>query len=545
MIQTSKITQPGQYSGINISNLSNNATLNITPFANLKTLQVSNTYGNFDNVELNFNTFPNAKFISNEASQRISANATTIFNINGTNSSVENYRLENSRVTSLVLKNPTYNNSFGLNIGEIPTGLTYLNIEGNGMTGANLASILTSFSGMANRNNITGGYLNILPYNNLGQSLTLQFPNKTGYYREFWTSDSGEYQLAALLNDGNNPGKIFLSTNYGIDFTTIFTGLTGVYFRSVAASNNLDRIIAVGRDAFAYMSTDSGVTYSIINTGIRTGVNNYTDVAMSSNGQYITLTTNGYAQGFTIGFGAIYCSNDYGATFTDRSTLGGNIRWVSTDMSSNGQYQVACTNQGQTNSPVIHRSINYGVTWTFEALILDLNDIAMSSDGRYQSATADAGIYRSSDYGDNWALAYQDFSQINGYYTTLNTDWRGGISVSADGRYQIAGLTAAQGLFRSGPFYYVTTFPGYLLTSSNYGVTWQRTNFRDSWGSCNLSPNGLHMLAGSRNGNFYTSRTDGADTVYGTYYSRAFNAVQYLRNIKNWTVQFVQGFFGI
>ena len=543
---TSRITQPSQFSGINISNLTTNATINVTPLTNLLELNADSANNNINSANLNFNNFSNIQYYSSEGSLRSGSNPGIYVNITGTNSSVKTYRAFNSKVTSLVLKNPTNISFPGVNsqVGEIPTGLTYLNIQENGLTGKDLASILLSFSGMARANDVTGGYLNVIPAD-ATQSLTLQFPNKKGYYREFWTSDSGEYQLAALLNDGNNPGNIFLSTNYGIDFTTIFTGLTGVYFRSVAASNNLDRIIAVGRDAFAYMSTDSGVTYSIINTGIRTEVNNYTDVAMSSNGQYITLTTNGYAQGFTIGFGAIYCSNDYGATFTDRSTLGGIARWVSTDMSSNGQYQVACTNQGATNSPVIHRSINYGVTWTFEALILDLNDIAMSSDGRYQSATADAGIYRSSDYGDNWALAYQDFSQINGYYRTLNTDWRGGISVSADGRYQIAGLTAAQGLFRSGPFYYVTTFPGYLLTSSNYGVTWQRTNFRDSWGSCSLSPNGLHMLAGSRNGNFYTSRTDGADTLYGTYYSRAFNAVQYLRNIKNWTVQFVQGFFGI
>ena len=545
-IATSRITQPSQYSGINIYNLSTNATINVTPLTNLLELNVSSANNNINSANLNFNNFPNIQSFYSEGSARSGSNPGIYVNITGTNSSVINYRAESSKVTSLVLKNPTNISFPGVNsqIGQIPTGLTNFNIEENGLIGQDLASIILSFSGMARENNITGGYLNVIPAD-ATQSLTLQLPPKKGYYREFWTSDSGEYQLAALLNDGNNPGNIFLSTNYGIDFTPIFTGLTNVYFRSVAASNNLDRIIALGRDAQAYMSTDSGVTYSIINTGIRTGIKNYTDVAMSSNGQYINLTTNGFALGFTLFEGAIYCSNDYGATFTDRSTLGGVARWVSTDMSSNGQYHVACTNQGQTNSPFIYRSINYGVTWTQEAFILDLNDVAMSLDGRYQSATAQQGIYRSSDYGDNWTIAYRDYTKINNYYTTLNTDWRGGISISSDGKYQIAGLTSVQGLYRSGPFYYIDTFPGYLVTSSDYGVTWQRTNFRDSWGSCFLSPNGLHMLAGSRDGNFYTSRTDGADTIYGTYYLRAFNAVKYLRDVKNWTVLFVKGFFGI
>jgi photosystem II stability/assembly factor-like uncharacterized protein len=475
---------------------------------------------------------------------------------------VRNYRAESSQVTSLVLKNPTNISFPGVNsqIGQIPTGLTDFNIQENGLGGQDLASILLSFSGMARANNITGGYLNIIPAD-ITQTLTMQQPNRNGYYRELWTSDSGKYQLAALLNDGTtngiaNPGKIFLSTDDGVIFNAIFTGLTNVNFRSVAASNNLDRIIAVGRDAFAYMSTDSGVSYSIINTGIRTGINNYTDVAMSSNGQYIVLTTNGNAFPFTAGYGAVYRSNDYGATFTDGGFgFGAFSRWVNTAMSTNGQYQFVVAND---SPPYIYRSTDYGVTWTIATIIYDIQDITTSSDGRYVFVTSNsngygAGIYRSTDYGATWTLIYRDYAQIN-TSRVLNTDWRGGISASSDGRYIIAGLTRTRALvpidiYLMGVFQRTVLIydfaPGYLLTSSDYGVTWQKTSFRDTWGSCHISGNGFYMLAGSRSGRFYTSRTDGANTIYGTYLSRALNAVKYLRNIKDWTVQYAKGFFDI
>ena len=50
MIQTSKISQPSQYSGINISNLGNNATINITPFTNLLALDVSSANNNISST---------------------------------------------------------------------------------------------------------------------------------------------------------------------------------------------------------------------------------------------------------------------------------------------------------------------------------------------------------------------------------------------------------------------------------------------------------------------------------------------------------------
>ena len=538
MIQTSKITQPSQYSGINISNLNNNATINITPFSNLLTLNVSSASNNISSTELNFNRFSNIQSLTSEASSRSSSNPGISFNVNGTNSSVENYRAESSVVTSLVLKNPTFNYSLGLNIGQIPTGLGVLNIEGNSLLGQDLASILCSFSGMAKSNNITGGYLNVIPYNNLGQSLTSHATDSTGYYRDLWSSDDGKYQLAAQLNDGNDKGYIRLSTNNGIDFTTIFNRDS---WRSVSASNDLSRIIAVAREGKAYLSTDSGITFSAINTGLTNNLNqNYTDVAMSSNGQYVNLTING--NNTYNSTGALFCSNDFGVTFTKRGPAGLDTfalaRWSSVDISNNGQYQVACLNNGAYRWVVA--SNDYGVNWSYKLNRDGFTDVSMSSDGKYQSVVGE-DIYTSSNYGANWILAYRDYTKINPRYWLWNNDYRGGVTVSSDGKYQIAGLTTV--LEWTTGFPYVKTASGYLITSSDYGSTWQRSNFRDQWGSVNISANDKYMMAGSRDGLLYTSRTDGADTTYGTYLSAAYAATQYLRNVKYWTVQYIKGLF--
>jgi len=548
MIQTSKITQPSQYSGINIRNLGNNATINITPFTNLETLDVSSANNNISSTQLNFNTFPNIESFSAEASNRSSSNPGISFNVNGTNSSIIQYKVQSSVVTSVALKNPNINYSFNLPIGQIPTSLTYLNIEGNSLLGPNLASILLSFSGMAKNNNITGGYLNIIPYNNLGQSLTPHLTNFTSYYRDLWSNDDGKYQLAAQLNDiqdngDEKQGNIFLSTNYGIDFYSI---LSGSNWRSVAASNDISRIVAVARSGKAYLSTNSGLTFSTINTGATNNLNlNYTDAAMSFNGQYINLTING--DNTYNSTGALYCSNDYGITFTKRATsnipLNG-ARWISTSISSDGHYQNACVNSNSQGRGILISS-DYGLTWNAKLDFYSepFRDIDMSSDGKYQTANGTA-IWVSSDYGNNWSAKYRDYLKYTPRYWIANTDFRGGITISSNGRYQVAGLTTTYEVYNDQ--YGVPRLRdglGYLVTSSDYGATWQRSNFRDNWGSCNLSSNGLFLIAGSRSGILYTSRTDGADTSYGTYLSQAYGAVQYLRNIKDWTVQYINGLF--
>jgi hypothetical protein len=539
MIQTSKITQPRQYSGINISNLNNNATINITPFTKLETLNVSSTNNNISSTQLNFNTFPNIETFSAEASSRSSSNPGISFNVNGVNNYLKNYKAESSVVTSLVLKNPNDNNSFDLPIGEIPTGLTVFNIEGNSLLGPDLASILLSFSGMARAHNITGGDINIIPYNNLGQSLTPHATDSRGYYRDLWSSSNGQYQLAAQLEEGDNKGYIRLSTNGGIDFTTIFNRDS---WRSVAASDNLDRIVAVARQGKAYLSTNGGTTFFAINTGLTNNKDqNYTDAAMSSNGQYINVTVNGNPNSDYVSTGALYCSSDYGVTFNKRgpSFISGDItsRWASVAISSNGQYQIASTNNGF--SRYTSTSDDFGQNWTARLYGDSFTDVAISSDGRYQTVAGDY-VWTSSNYGVNWRLAYRDYTKPSRYWI-LNSDYRAGASVSSNGRYQIVGLSTTKYLATTYP--YIRDTSGYLITSSDYGSTWQRSNFRDKWGSVNISPNAQYIMAGSQDGFLYTSRTDGSDTTYGTYFSPAYAAAQYLRNIKNWTVGYINGLF--
>lgn len=563
MIKTSKITQPYQYSGIKITNLSNTAIINITPFTNLKTLEVSSTYDNINNVKLDFNTFPNAEYISNEASQRLSANAEITFDINGTNSSVKNYHLNSSRVTSLILKNSKYDYSLGLTTGQIPTGLKTLNIEGNALLGPDLASILCSFSGMAKNNNITGGSLNILPYNNLGMTLTPHITDSVNYYRDAWISDDGQYQIAAQLS-GNasalNEGNLYISTNNGIDWSKITnTGLpkTGIAFwRGCAASNDIKYIVAVARSGRAYMSDDSGNNFYAIDLGAGNGQGsifnsnlNFSDVAVSSSGQYINITVNSAATYFTSG--VLLGSSDYGSTWSAKTTVPigpevGNIgvRWSATSISANGQYQNATLNAGGKGGVFV--SSNFGATWTAKQSFpfktngsSNVREISMSLDGQYQTATAEY-IYTSSDYGATWNLIYTDYYKSSPTAASIeNRYWQGGCDVSANGQYQVACLNRSN-LLKNGIL--TEDGPGALFTSSDYGESWQKTAFTGRWRTVALSADNNFLILGGED-YLYTSITNGADTTYGAFLSVAFSSAKYLKNIKQWTVKYIKTLF--
>ena len=566
MIQTSKISQPSQYSGINISNLGNNATINITPFTNLLALDVSSANNNISSTQLNFNTFSNIQTFRTEASSRSSSNPGISFNVNGTNSSVRDYTAESSVVTSLLLKNPTYDYSLDLNIGQIPTGLRVLNIEGNALTGEDLASILCSFSGMAKNNNITGGDLNILPYNNLGMSLTPHLTDSINYYRDVWLSDDGQYQIATQLS-GNasalNEGNLYISMNYGIDWSKIAnTGLpkTGVAFwRGCAASNDIKYIVAVARSGRAYMSDDSGNNFHVINLGSGNSQSglfnlnlNFSDVAVSSAGQFINITVNSATDYTTSGM--FLGSSDYGNTWSAKTTVPigpeiGNIgvRWSATSISANGQYQNASLNAGGKGGVFV--SNDYGATWTAKQSYpfffnSNVREISMSLDGKYQIATAE-NIYTSSDYGVTWRIAYTDYYKYSSQYWIQNRFWQGGCDISADGKYQVACLNRSN-LFKKYPgtnYYYLSEDgPGALFTSSDYGVTWQKTAFTGKWRTVALSADKEYLILGDES-YVYTSITNGSDTTYGVFLSAAFNAAKYLINIKQWTVKYIKTLF--
>jgi photosystem II stability/assembly factor-like uncharacterized protein len=193
----------------------------------------------------------------------------------------------------------------------------------------------------------------------------------------------------------------------------------------------------------------------------------WTDVSMSSNGQYITAV---------IGNGRIYISNNYGETWGERQEI---RDWKSVRISSDGKYQITSVENGN-----IYVSNDYGNTWISKGPSTSWNYVDISSNGQYQIA-AGAGngnfIYISSDYGNTWI---QNTSSRN---LNLSVQWVSA-AISSDGRY----ITVAGG-------------NGKIFISQDYGQTWSEKNITTTYLDLAMSSDGQFQTAGTFNGIYISS----------------------------------------
>jgi len=169
-------------------------------------------------------------------------------------------------------------------------------------------------------------------------------------------------------------------------------------------------------------------------------------------------------------------SGTEGVNWTSRAT---SRRWFGIAMSSDGRIQTAVDN---TNGN-IWTSYDYGVTWVSRATSQFWSDIAMSSDGRIQTAVVynnvfnNGNISTSYDYGVTW--------------TSRATSQRWlGIAMSSDGRIQTA----------------VVYNNGNIWTSYDYGVTWTSRATSQNWYGIAMSSDGrIQTAVVYNNGNIWTS----------------------------------------
>jgi len=167
--------------------------------------------------------------------------------------------------------------------------------------------------------------------------------------------------------------------------------------------------------------------------------------------------------------------NTIGATWTQRDSARG---WVSVAMSSDGKIQTAVAYEGY-----IYTSYDYGVSWTQRGILNYWFAVAMSCDGKIQTAVAESGsfIYTSYDYGVTWTQ-----KGIGGSYH--------GIAMSSDGRIQTA----------------VEATPGYIYTSYDYGMTWTQRDTARDWADVAMSSDGRIQATGVIGGYIYISYDYGA-----------------------------------
>jgi len=303
------------------------------------------------------------------------------------------------------------------------------------------------------------------------------FPENAVFNNNILMSSSSSGYLTGSGYSGNYDGgfffgrtKITQNTNRIIDSSigNNFSAITGTSiingklftgsWRWLSCNSDAKYISASNDSNYISNSNDYGKTWYQTATGF--GPRNWRGMSMSAGGKYqIAVGTNiAYS-------GIIANSEDYGNTWsTGMSIPVVNSRsWVAPAISSDGKYQTVIytdTNARLPNDPVYaYVSSDYGknfseITLPHDPSGINSRFVAMSSDGKYQTAVFTKYILTSADYGKNWTIRSvpnQGSSNIPFF----------SVSMTADGRFQI--------IVTSGG----SNFDGEVYTSNDYGITWK------------------------------------------------------------------------
>ncbi len=278
---------------------------------------------------------------------------------------------------------------------------------------------------------------------------------KTLYIRA--TNLAGEGIVSVTFNVSNK-----WNTEYGVGKKD---------WRGVAMSDDGTRIYATAIGG-VYRSTDSGVTWSVINSASTS----WGPIVASPNGVHLVTAANN---------GHIYTSSDGGASFVERLQSLNRV-WVGFAMSADGQ----TINAISKNVDYIYRSTDGGATWDANTT-MPSNEwlaIASSEDGQKVVVTSVYDYIRtSSNGGVTWVEQ-----------RSLDRKYLSNIAMSADGRV-IVGTDS-------------DSTDGFIYVSVNSGATWTKSKPAptSSWVGLNISDNGGRIIAAASSDYIYTSTDRGA-----------------------------------
>lgn len=230
-------------------------------------------------------------------------------------------------------------------------------------------------------------------------------------------------------------------------------------------------LLMLVRQGNYYTSNDYGATFTE-RTDITTATKEF--AAISKSGQY-----QAFCGGYGLGATKIYVSNNYGASF---SPVGDSREWYGLGMSGDGKYMIG---SGRNNGS-IWISSDYGQTFTMKASLPTgyWRIPALSEDGKYMCVPLDYTNYAyvSSDYGATWTAK------------TVDTGARA--------------LTAT--MSANGQYMYVANLSNKIYKSSDYGVTWTKlTSLPGNSATVHCDASGQKIISGRWDGTSYYSNDYG------------------------------------
>lgn len=338
----------------------------------------------------------------------------------------------------------------------------------------------------------------------------------SGQYQAFTTHEnlylSGNYGIAWVVHSlAQDNEDSYINSVYVLDDGTVYVTEFDGYihkFQSLSWTTlgspsenwcnivaNNDNLFAISGGGILWKSSDNGLTWSDSSKYIVLFQNNnlLTKIAMSSSGQYQTMTSALSEELYTANAGLVFTSNDYGNTWVQNYDIPPSF-FISIAISSTGQYQIVAAIGLLDSNMGVFVSSNFGTNWTK----IDVEepywlDVAISSSGKIMMAlTINYHLYKSCDYGATWkeiditnvntgVFLKQIMMSANGEHQTLAT-LGGSLYNSRDygetwventsftGVYWLFG-----GISHNGQYQTYTGFVGFTIavfTSSDYGVTW-------------------------------------------------------------------------
>jgi photosystem II stability/assembly factor-like uncharacterized protein len=228
--------------------------------------------------------------------------------------------------------------------------------------------------------------------------------------------------FTGMHQTSSNGHQIYVSNDFGMTWSLTFDGGNSNIFVSISLCGMFQTVVSSGDNL--YTSGDFGNTWRplINNDDLDASIEAFPTggIALSYTGQYQTLVIE-----------YIYISSDFGLTWTNVSNSNGfdERNWEGIAMSSDGKYQTAIENGGD-----IHVSNDFGNSWIFvdddNLHNKDWQSVTVSATGQYQTVCEQHGnIYTSIDYGVTWTIVPDS--------SVANKNWAV-VTVSSDALTQVA-----------------------------------------------------------------------------------------------------------
>ncbi len=241
-----------------------------------------------------------------------------------------------------------------------------------------------------------GGYWSTDTGNNWTRFIAVNSPEMTSY------SINGNNILACTADWLNEKGGLYLTTNGGNNWSTLYTGST--VSNAITVENN---IFAGTMNEGVLMSTDNGKSWKGANAGLP--YNAQVTVLAESGSNIYAGTTNG-----------IYITSDSGKIWTASGLSQDTI----SALACNGNNLFAafggkCCNQvgGWSGfSNYVYLSQNSGATWAKTKGVI-INVLSLATSGNNLFAVAAGGIQLSTNSGDSWTSVNSGLPSNTNIYT--------------------------------------------------------------------------------------------------------------------------------